>query len=288
MASLPSSWFGPRPSPKRRGDTPVACLRARWRQECRHSVFGCFALIVFALPLDRARAADDDNATTLFGSSKRAAGALIGILYDFKQTQKRQPVPMERRLFESQVVQFIESDWDEGVLNNYYRVPRALYATELQINTIDADTAPRSFGVEKTVEPRTWLVHYKGQVAAPEDGTYRFLGEADDFVAVAINGKTVLVQSTAGTNLKVKWFPREKTELRAERGGQLTAGDWIEAKAGKPMDIDIVTGESPGGQFRCLLHIEKKGGPTTGTAPPFQLATSKEGAVGAQAWKGVQ
>src|SRR5207302_1392112 len=120
-------------------------------------------------------AADEKNAATVFGSAQRSAGALIGILYDFKQNQKRQPVAMDRQIFERVVAQFIDADWDEGLLNAYYRVPRALYATELQINTINADTAPRAFGVEKTVEPRTWLVHYKGQVAAPEDGTYRFV-----------------------------------------------------------------------------------------------------------------
>jgi hypothetical protein len=249
-------------------------------------ILGAVFTAVMLLPAPM-HAQDDKDAATLFGSAKRAAGALIGILYDFKQTQKRQPIPMDRHIFEQAVAQFIDNGWDEGMINKYYRVPRALYATELQINTIDADTAPRSFGVEKTVEPQKWMVHYKGQVAAPEDGTYRFIGDSDDFVAVAVNGQTVLVDSTAGTHLKVKWFPKESTNLHGKFGGKMTAGDWFDMKAGRPVDLDIVTGESPGGQFRCVLNIEKKGATYEREAPPFQLATSKFSLPGVAPWKGV-
>ncbi len=245
-------------------------------------------LIPLLLLTSQTWAADENDANTLFGSAKRSAGALIGILYDFKQDQKRQPIPMDRHIFQELVTQFIDNGWDEGMLNKYYRVPRALYATELQINTIDADTAPRAFGVEKTVQPRTWMVHYKGQVTAPEDGTFRFLGDSDDFVAVAVNGATVLVNSTAGTNLKTKWYPKESTELHGRFGGRYTAGDWFEVRAGRPIDLDIITGESPGGQFRCLLLLEKKGETyPNNEAPAFQLATSKNSLAGAKPWRGV-
>ncbi|MBA3960373.1 MAG: hypothetical protein H0X40_00530 [Chthoniobacterales bacterium] len=257
-----------------------------WKPELRRWWLTLFVLVFFSAVV--ARAADEKDANTLFGSAKRSAGALIGILYDFKQNQKRQQTPMDRHIFEQVVAQFIDSGWDEGLLNQYYRVPRALYATELQINTIDADTAPRAFGVEKTVEPRTWLVHYKGQVAAPEDGTYRFLGDADDFVAVAVNDQTELVADIPGTRLKVKWFAKETTELHGRFGGRYMAGDWIDLKAGKPIDLDIITGESPGGQFRCLLLVEKKGVTYAhGEAPAFQLTLTKNSLPDAHAWKGV-
>ena len=231
-------------------------------------------------------AADADTAA--FGTAQRSAGALIGILYDFKQNQKREKVPMDRHLFEKVVAQFIDGGWDEGLLNNYYRVPRALYATELLIPTIDADTAPRAFGVEKTVEARTWLVHYKGQVAPPTDGTYRFLGDADDFVAVAVNGETVLVADIPGTRLQLKWFAKEpEVRFHGRNGGKFIAGDWLELRAGQPIDIDIITGESPGGQMRCLLAVEKKGADYHGDMPPFQLSANKNTLEGMVSWKGV-
>lgn len=224
-----------------------------------------------------------------FATAQRSAGALIGILYDFKQDQKRKPIPMDRHVFESVVAQFIDGGWDEGLLNAYYRVPRAMYATELLIPTINADVGPRLFGVEKTVEPRTWMVHYKGQVAAPTDGTYRFLGDADDFVAVAVNGQTVLVADIPGTRLQVKWFAKEpEVQLHGRYGGRFTPGDWVELRAGQPVDLDIVFGESPGGQTRCQLAVQKKGVDYHEEMSPFQLAVTKNTPEGATPWKGVQ
>lgn len=223
----------------------------------------------------RLEAAESDS---MFGSSKRTAGALIGILYDFKQDQKRQKMPIDRDTFEKAVAQFVESGYDEGLINKYYRVPRALYTTQLQIPTIDANSAPKAFGVDTTVEPQKWMVHYKGQISAPEDGEYRFLGDADDFVVVAINGKTVLVAEMPGTPMGVKWYAKE-----APPGRFQAAGDWVHFRAGEPVDIDVITGESPGGQFRCLLSVQKKGGQPV----PFQLSVSKETPPGARPWRGI-
>ncbi len=237
----------------------------------------------------RAGRADDRSADTVFGTAQRSAGALIGILYDFKQNQKREPVPMDRRLFEKLVAQFIDNGWDEGLLNGFYRVPRAMYATEILIPTINADLGPRVFGVEKTVEPRMWMVHYKGQVAAPTDGTYRFLGDADDFTAVAVNGETVLVADIPGTRLQVKWFAREpEVQLHGPHGGRFTPGDWIDLRAGQPVDLDIVLGESPGGQTRAQIAVQKKGVDDHGEMVPFQLAVTKNTLSGGVPWKGVQ
>ena len=231
--------------------------------------------------------ADDNN--SVFGSAQRSAGALIGILYDFKQTQKHEPVPMDRHLFEKLIAQFIDTGWDEGMLNGFYRVPRAMYATEILIPTINADLGPQVFGVEKTVQPRMWMVHYKGQVAAPTDGTYRFLADADDFTAVAVNGETVLVADIPGTRLQVKWFAKEpEVQLHGPHGGRFTPGDWIELRAGQPVDLDIILGESPGGQTRSQVAVEKKGVDYHGEMQPFQLAVTKNTPPGSVPWKGVQ
>lgn len=222
-----------------------------------------------------ARAQEEES---MFGSAKRTAGALIGILYDFKQDQKRNKLPMDRKFFESSIARFVESGYDEGLLNKFYRVPRALYTTQLQIPTISADAAPKAFGVETTVQPEKWMVHYKGQIAAPTDGAYRFLGNSDDFVVVAINGKTVLVAEMPGTPMGIKWLSKE-----APPGDYQAAGDWINLRAGEPVDIDIVTGESPGGQYRCILDVQKRGGEIL----PFQLSVSKETPRGSRQWRGI-
>ena len=215
---------------------------------------------------------------SMFGSSTRTGGALIGILYDFKQDQKRQKLPMDKDTFEHAVAQFVDDGWDEGTINKYYSVTSEIYTTQLQIPTINADAAPKAFAVEKTVEPQKWVVHYKGQVAAPADGTYRFVGNADDFVVVAVNGKTVLVAEMPGTPMGIKWIAKE-----AAPNDFQAAGDWIQFRAGEPVDLDIVTGESPGGQYRCMLAIQKKGGP----AVPFQLSVSKDTPPGTRPWRGI-
>ena len=36
-------------------------------------------------------------------------------------------------------------------------------------------------------------------------------------------------------------------------------GDWIELKAGQPVDIDILVGERPGGVFYGVLLYQKRG-----------------------------
>jgi len=237
-------------------------------------IIPCLALAVFLAPALRAASGQD----SLFGSAKRTAGALIGILYDFKQDQKREKKPMQAKVFEKKVTEFVASGYDEGLLNKYYRVPRALYTTQLQIPTINADVAPKAFGVEKTVEPQKWMVHYKGQIAAPADGSYRFVGDADDFVIVAIDGKTVLVAEMPGTPMGIKWRARE-----AAPAGYQAAGDWINFRAGETVDIDIVTGESPGGQFRCRLAIQKRGEEVA----PFQLSVGKDTPPGTRPWRGI-
>ena len=65
-------------------------------------------------------------------------------------------------------------------------------------------------------------------------------------------------------------------------------GDWIELRAGQPIDLDIITGESPGGQMRCLLAVQKKGVDNHGQMMPFQLAVTKNTPENGAIWKGVQ
>jgi len=230
-----------------------------------------------------------------FGSTERSESALIGILYDLKQNQKREPVPMEQKSFLEILARFIDDGWDEGILNKYYRVSHPLYATELVIDKIDADLAPKAFGVEKTVKPRLWVVYYKGQVSPPQDGTYRFVGFADNYLAVAINAKTVLVTCLPSSVIPTKWYPKEKKTGLWGRREECLGGDWIDLKAGQIVDIDIIFGEVPGGDCSCFLGIQKKGEELPLSKHrglrdphPFQLTRSSHSLPNTIPWKGVQ
>ena len=99
------------------------------------------------------------------------------------------------------------------------------------------------------------------------DGTYRFVGFADNYLAVAINNKTVLVACLSSSPIPSKWQPPADGGTGVARGtsgiwgrrDQCIGGDWIPMKAGKIYDIDIIFGEVPGGESSCFLGIQRKG-----------------------------
>ncbi len=217
----------------------------------------------------------------VFGSSERNTSALIGIFYDLKQTQQREPADGGKR-YSDIVDEFIVSGFDEALLNHYYRAPLPLYTTQIAMPRMSAEEAPKAFGVEDEVKPRAWVVHYKAQVAPPEDGTYRFLGRADDMMIVAINRKVVLNGSLGSTKLpKLNWTSPEPQGRPLAAHRSAAYGDWIELKADEPVDLDILVGERPGGIFNAILLYEKQGhdyGHTSGgrVLPLFQVAEKKE------------
>jgi len=202
-----------------------------------------------------------DNET--FGQKNQSEAALMGILYDLKQTQDRKDTNVDAGSYFGVLDEFISKGWDETILNRYYRVSRPIYTTQIFIPQISADEAPKAFGAEATVKPSRWLIHYKGQVSPPEDGTYRFVGSSDDFIAVAVNGKTELVaplrQLSPDAFPLTNWKSSDGFGLPAA-DGNFVNGDWVEMKAGVPIDLDVIIGERPGGVFNAFLMVEKKGG----------------------------
>jgi len=236
----------------------------------------------------------------VFGRKEQSEAALIGILYDFKQTQKRQPTGIKQNEYIGIVEEFLAKDWSESVLNRYFRATRPLYTTQIFIPLMSAGQAPKAFEMEKVIKPSAWVIYYKGQVSPPEDGVYRFIGYADDLLAVAVNGKTVCV----GARMDFKtWKAPEKPSLKAANG-MLTFGDWIPLKKGEPVDLDVLVGERPGGSFCAFLMYEKQGAEYPKTSegrtmyPVFQLAPGpiREGSeksqppfsVSPEVWKGYQ
>jgi len=196
----------------------------------------------------------------VFGVKERSEGSLIGILYDLKQTQDRSKTEMTVNLYSQVIDEFLAKNLDDNVLDRFYRVTQPLYSTQIYIPMMGAQAAPKAFGAEKTVRPSMWLIHYKGQVVPPETGRFRFVGYADDWIAVAVNGKTALVASHPSMKFpKTQWKSPEKLGMKAGNG-KLSVGDWIDFKKGVPFDVDIMMGERPGGDFCAFLMIEKEGG----------------------------
>jgi len=212
-----------------------------------------------------------------FGTAAGTEAALIGILYDLKQTQQGEPSAVTEQNYPNVIGDFFESGWDEGVLNQYFRVSRPVYATRIFIRTISADQAPEAFGVDDVVEPRLWLVHYKGQVEAPMDGVYRLAGFADDFIAARVNGETVLVAGRHDCLPPNFAWDSPSPDGMPVGNGHVRYGNWISVKKGEVIDLDVLIGERPGGIFSAWLYIQRKGEsyPTEGphpVLPAFQFS----------------
>lgn len=215
-----------------------------------------------------------------FGSSTKTAGSMLGIFYDLKQTQKRRPLPDGTNHLET-LGRFLDSGWDETTLSGFFRATTPLYATEVLIPTMSADGAPEAFGLKGIVRPGHWFVIYKAQVSPPEDGTYRFVGIADDVMAVGVNGKTSLVSNYGSHRNYSRWTEPSPEEAIPCWAGKMKRGNWFTCKKDEIIDLDILIGEIPGSLFGAWLLIEKQGvtypttvdpkGNTVPVLPVFQV-----------------
>ncbi len=216
--------------------------------------------------------------TNVFGVAQPISASLMGAFYDLKQTQKHMPTHVSPSLYTKIIDAYLARDWDERVLSPYFQMSTTLYTTQIFIPNMNADAAPKAFHADRTVGPSLWVVHYKGQVSPPAPGTYRFWGCADDALAVAVNGKTVLVACRHDMALPhVTWRSTESPGAQAA-DDPLIAGDWMTIGPNQIVDLDVLLGERPGGLFNAFLLVEKQGEsyPVDGRGhrifPIFQLA----------------
>jgi hypothetical protein len=225
---------------------------------CR--LLALLAVLLFPIAL---HAAAGDDAGAFFGKETASEAALMGLFYDFKQTQQRAPTGVDVATYTAVLDEFVSRGFDEDVLNRYYRTSKPLYTTQVCIPVLLASQAPKAFGVDKIVKPSRWVIHYKAQVSPPEDGVYRFAGYADDALFVAVNGKLVLDGSRKNVTAALKktvWHASDPYPHDYQAGnGHLNAGDWVPLKAGQPVDLDVIIGEQPGGEFCAFLLYEKQG-----------------------------
>ena len=237
----------------------------------RLSLLVFWAAVVFALAvLGRASRGDDTADMGRVFSLQPGQAALMGIIYDFKQTQERVPTDIvDRGLYAHVVDNFffhgmndLALSCEEHPSNDFYRASKPLYTSYIYIPQVQATSAPAMFGVDRTMKPTDWMVHYKGQVVPPQDGTYRFVGYGDDLLIVTINGKLVLNGSrgdtTGGMAHVVNWKPSDPSGPIAD-GIPMTMGDWLPLKASVPVDIDILFGDRPGGIYAAYVMVQRKG-----------------------------
>ena len=222
-------------------------------------------------------------AVPFFGfRESRGGGSLAGKFYDLKQTKEGKPSNLDEKEYPKELSDFVRG-WNESHFAKYFVGPNPLYTTQIFIPKIDANQGPRAFNLSR-VQPKMWVIHYKGNVIPPESGTYRFVGMGDDVLVVRFNGQVVL---DCGPNTPSGKEPRSfyaseglqfKSDMPWYKG--LGRGDAFQVTAGESYPMEVLIGEWPGGDFKAWLLLEKdgvqyqkdsKGNPIL---PVFKLAAS--------------
>jgi len=215
----------------------------------------------------------DLGEVSVFGSGQTVGNDFVGTFYDFKRDRTGKPLMagMDPDKYHALLMKFFRNGWKPSVFSRYYRSPKKLYATTFMVPPMFSTAAPSAFG-----EPDTggwlWAVHYQGQLVYKEDITFRFWGFADDIMLVRVDGKVVLSAcwhdrpdgARGGITSQVFFSPIWQTSspdsFRYWLGNNSSVvGDWITLKAGEPLDMEVLIGESPGGIFCSMLLVEVKG-----------------------------
>ena len=218
--------------------------------------------------------------STLFGFSEKMGGELEGTMYDLKlKADGKKPSGVTDRNFAEVVKKIISNRFRPSVLGEYYRVEKKFFETSFFIPLRSALDAPEAFGVKGKVKPNNFIIHYKGSLAAPEDGEYRFVGLGDDAIIVLVSG---IVRLDATFSPLVSYTDRKdregpdgfdffpitkdgKLDESRRDWSKLRQGDWIRMKAGVPLSMDVVLVEQGdpnaemGGSYGFVLCIEKRG-----------------------------
>jgi hypothetical protein len=229
----------------------------------------------------------------LMGMTNKTPNTLVGTYYDLKMTPDRMPVIMDEEIYAATLRNFVDRSWNTSVLEAFFQAPGKKYTPALMLPTMGADVAPTAFKVSDVSKPSYWVVHYKGEMCAPESGNFRFVGLGDDVLVVRANKKVVLdacwpvmtgLQQRAADASRASYGPTTRRvtnwESKAPETGLFPLvnrvayyGDWIPLRKGERVPIEILLGESPGGEFSCALLIEQEG-------KAYQKLTVPAGTVG--------
>jgi len=201
-----------------------------------------------------------------FGATTSDSGGLPGYLYDHKQDANRNPRQFGINEYGPAMVRIQRSGFAESELSRIFRTPKPLYLTRVAVPKVRSELGPEQFGAEKYVEGKLWFAHYRGTVTAPRDGQFRFVGLADDYLIVKVDGKAVLhgslsnLRSIVSDGWKMPKQPGQYFAPGESRGNRhLVFGDWLDLRRGQPMKMDIAFGERPGGHMHAAVFIEEKG-----------------------------
>jgi len=200
---------------------------------------------------------------SVFGGTQSIGNDFVGTFYDLKRNRKGDKIPMDRDQFRQTIDRFILGGWKESNLSRYYRAPNKLYTTHFVVPPIPSPIAPDVYGSPET-ESYFFFVKYKGKLVYPEDIKFRFWGIGDAYGMVRVNGRLVFLATWPfhcnRDGYFNMWRGSDSQHLKYQLANQMMAvGDWIELKAGEPVDMEVLYGEWVGGQLACILLVEVDG-----------------------------
>jgi hypothetical protein len=211
----------------------------------------------------------DFKSITLMGSTLSTGTDLIGTYYDLKRERNGSVTGFDMDSYYSEVRKFIDSDWDERILQKYYSLPQKMYASTIVVPVVHGSFAPVCFGDVNAAEGGEWLIHYKGKLVHKEAITFRFWAAADIYMVVRVDGKITVASVWDTDTNKNGWFsmvvgnawtPRapEHREYICGRGQKAAVGDWITLEPGVEKDIEIIIGDHTG-NCAAYLMVQEEG-----------------------------
>ncbi len=221
----------------------------------------------------------------LFGGGSGTGNEFIGTLYDLKKTSDGQLTELGELVdemlakgedlagAEEPAIELIYNymrAWSDRKLEGLFKAPKLKYATAFMMPFMSADEAPKAFSVEDEVKPSFWICVYRGQIAAPETGKYRFCGLGDDLLSVRIKGRLVLDGCWPNKRGRLSSWESEDPDNRRfkmdygreawyTRDSGMVIGDWFTLTKGERVDMEVLIGEFGGYAFTARLLVQQRG-----------------------------
>ncbi|MDR3228073.1 MAG: hypothetical protein LBT53_01485 [Puniceicoccales bacterium] len=209
------------------------------------------------------------NMVSFFGGRGFNTPGLIGTFYDLKQTAKGQWRGQNNGRYVGEARKFVRDGWRVAYMDtNFFRSRERLVISQFCIPNIPASQAPAAFNIK--AKPSNWIAHYRGTVAAPFSGKFRFVGMADDWLIVRWGSRNVLEGGYDET-----LFPRSKEGNKYGTGKPppgigdhypvfpgvptMKCGPWLTVSKGSKYPMEVAIGETPGGVFYAFLAFEREG-----------------------------
>jgi hypothetical protein len=207
---------------------------------------------------------------SIMGSEQSVGNDFEGTFYDLKRWRNNEKVvgmtvatgggndPEPLNIL---VREFLDNDWDESILKRYKEGDKKLYATQFFIPPIDADMAPILFGFGDDYEPALWSILYKGKLAHPDGGTFRFSGVGDTLLYVRVNGKLVL---DAGYEINAierytDWrSPSDEHRVYPMTITRQRVGEWFTLEPGVPVDMEVWYVCRASSRVKIMLTVQEE------------------------------